>query len=72
MKFTINHDTSSYQLLNTPIKLEFLNNDEVLVLYKAEDTYVSPNWYPTKNKTHKVVPTWNYQSVYFYGRIFPT
>ena len=46
------------------------NNDEVLVLYKAEDTYVSPNWYPTKKKTHKVVPTWNYQSVHFYGRIF--
>ena len=45
------------------------NGDEVLVVYKAQDTYITPNWYPTKKTTHKVVPTWNYQAVHFHGRI---
>ena len=45
------------------------NGDEALVVYKAQDAYISPNWYPTKKTTHKVVPTWNYQAVHFYGKI---
>ena len=49
--------------------IENKNGDEVLVVYKAEDSYISPNWYPTKKITHKVVPTWNYQAVHFYGKI---
>jgi transcriptional regulator len=55
--------------IDNPIYEDNNNNDDVLVVYKAEDSYVSPNWYPTKQKNHKVVPTWNYQSVHFYGKI---
>jgi transcriptional regulator len=42
---------------------------EVLVVYRAEDSYISPNWYPTKQTHHQHVPTWNYQAVHFYGKI---
>jgi transcriptional regulator len=42
---------------------------EVLVIFRGEDSYVSPNWYPTKAETHKAVPTWNYQVVHMHGRI---
>ena len=31
--------------------------------------YVSPSWYPTKQRTGEVVPTWNYAVVHARGRI---
>ena len=45
------------------------NGDEVLVVFQAEDAYISPNWYPSKHETHKQVPTWNYRVVHAYGKI---
>ncbi|MTI12382.1 FMN-binding negative transcriptional regulator, partial [Sansalvadorimonas verongulae] len=32
--------------------------------------YISPNYYPSKKKTGKVVPTWNYSVVHVRGRIY--
>lgn len=42
---------------------------EVLVIFRGEDAYVSANFYPSKAETHRVVPTWNYQAVHVQGRI---
>lgn len=42
---------------------------EVLLIFRGQDGYVSPNWYPSKADTHKAVPTWNYQVVHVRGRI---
>ena len=55
--------------IGNPIYQNNKDNEEVLVVYKSEDSYISPNWYPTKKANHKVVPTWNYQSLHFYGKI---
>ncbi len=44
-----------------------LNGQAVLLIFKAEDAYISPNWYPRKALTHKEVPTWNYQVVHVHG-----
>ena len=41
---------------------------ETLVVFQGADHYVSPSWYPTKQETHKVVPTWNYVMVQARGR----
>ncbi|MGB2159590.1 MAG: FMN-binding negative transcriptional regulator [Candidatus Puniceispirillaceae bacterium] len=41
----------------------------MLAIFQAEDSYVSPNWYPTKQRTHRHVPTWNYQVVHIRGRL---
>lgn len=41
----------------------------MLAIFSAEDSYISPNWYPTKPVTHRHVPTWNYQVVHIRGRI---
>jgi len=41
----------------------------VLVVFRAADAYVSPNWYPSKHETHRLVPTWNYQVVNVHGTI---
>ena len=33
------------------------------------DAYVSPNWYPSKFKHGRVVPTWNYEAAHVTGRL---
>lgn len=45
------------------------SGDEVLVVFRVADAYVSPNWYPSKHEFHKQVPTWNYMVAHAYGRI---
>jgi transcriptional regulator len=44
-------------------------NQEVMVIFRGDDAYVSPNYYPTKPEHHRHVPTWNYQVVHIYGNI---
>ncbi|MCT9070425.1 FMN-binding negative transcriptional regulator [Cupriavidus gilardii] len=45
------------------------NGDEVMVVFRAEDGYITPTWYPSKHESHKQVPTWNYRVVHAHGRI---
>lgn len=45
------------------------DGDEVLAIFRGEDAYVSPNFYPSKPEHHRHVPTWNYQVVHVYGNI---
>lgn len=33
------------------------------------DGYITPAWYPTKQETRKVVPTWNYIAIRVYGSV---
>nr|WP_167299391.1 FMN-binding negative transcriptional regulator [Sphingomonas leidyi] len=42
---------------------------EVLAIFRGEDGYISPNFYPSKAEHHRHVPTWNYQVVHVYGDI---
>src|SRR5690554_6028428 len=52
-----------------PVWQDISNGDEVLVVFRAADAYVSPNWYPSKHASHRQVPTWNYMVVHAHGRI---
>jgi transcriptional regulator len=52
-----------------PLWQEVENGDDVLVIFRAGDAYISPNWYPSKHVAHRQVPTWNYVVVHAYGRI---
>ncbi|WP_421213942.1 FMN-binding negative transcriptional regulator [Aeromonas dhakensis] len=54
---------------NNPLWQEVKDGDEVLVIFKAADGYISPSWYPGKQEHHKLVPTWNYSVVHAHGRI---
>jgi len=48
---------------------EVLKNDaDVLVIYRIDDVYISPNWYVGKFEHHKVVPTWNYVVIHAKGK----
>jgi transcriptional regulator len=53
-----------------PLWREARDGDEVLVIFRAGEAYVSPNWYPSKHELHRQVPTWNYQVVHVHGKIF--
>jgi len=54
---------------NNPVWQSIVNGDEVLVVFRSGEAYISPNWYPSKHEFHKQVPTWNYQIVHAHGRI---
>jgi transcriptional regulator len=45
------------------------NDSGVLAIFTGADSYVSPNWYPSKREHGKAVPTWNYATVHIKGRI---
>jgi len=47
----------------------FDSNPAVLCMFLGPHAYVSPSWYPSKQETGKVVPTWNYLTVHAHGRI---
>lgn len=44
-------------------------NDHVLVIFQLPDSYISPSYYPEKQKTHKFVPTWDFASLHIYGKL---
>ncbi len=41
---------------------------EALMIFHGAEGYITPNWYPSKAQSGKVVPTWNYAVVHAYGR----
>ncbi|AZG16428.1 FMN-binding negative transcriptional regulator [Cupriavidus pauculus] len=54
---------------NNPVWTDVRNGDDVLVVFRAEDAYITPNWYPSKHEFKKQVPTWNYRVVHAHGKI---
>ena len=52
-----------------PIYRNTLPDTAWLIIFQDSGHYISPNWYPSKAKTHKEVPTWNYQSVHIQSKI---
>ena len=52
-----------------PLWQEASDGDEALVIFRAANAYISPNWYPSKHEHHQQVPTWNYQAVHAHGKI---
>jgi len=47
---------------------ELFASDDCLVAFQGPQAYISPNWYPSKRESGKVVPTWNYATVHAWGR----
>ena len=40
-----------------------------MVIFRGPQGYISPSWYPSKQETHRHVPTWNYEVVHAHGRL---
>jgi transcriptional regulator len=45
------------------------SQSEVLVVFNGPNSYISPNYYPTKKENGKAVPTWNYVVVHVKGKV---
>jgi transcriptional regulator len=45
------------------------SGSEVLAIFGGAERYITPSWYPTKQTTGEVVPTWNYLVVHAHGRV---
>jgi transcriptional regulator len=52
-----------------PLWKEVPHGADVLVIFRGPHGYISPNWYPSKQETHRHVPTWNYEVVHAHGRL---
>ncbi len=52
-----------------PVWRDHAADAEALVVFQGASTYVSPSWYPSKQETGKVVPTYNYVVVHARGRL---
>jgi transcriptional regulator len=47
---------------------DLADGGEALMIFHGPETYITPNWYPSKAQHGKVVPTWNFAAVHAYGR----
>lgn len=54
---------------NNPVWTDVKNGDEVLIIFRAEDAYITPTWFPSKHEFKKQVPTWNYRVVHVHGKV---
>jgi transcriptional regulator len=52
-----------------PLWSDRVEGVETLVVFQGAQHYISPGWYPSKQETGKVVPTWNYCCVHAYGAL---
>jgi len=52
-----------------PVWRECGDGAQVMVIFRGDESYISPNWYPSKHEFHRQVPTWNYEVVHAHGRL---
>lgn len=54
---------------NPLTKVAGSTNTAVTAIFNGPNAYVTPAWYPSKQESGKVVPTWNYAVVHAQGSI---
>ncbi|NBQ86923.1 MAG: FMN-binding negative transcriptional regulator [Betaproteobacteria bacterium] len=52
-----------------PVWQQCRDGADVMVIFRGNESYISPNWYPSKHEAHRQVPTWNYEVVHAHGRM---
>ena len=52
-----------------PLWKDVSKGSETLAIFHGPDSYISPNYYPSKKENPEVVPTWNYVAVHVKGNI---
>jgi transcriptional regulator len=50
-----------------PVWKTLSSNVPSIVTFQGPQSYITPNWYPSKQIAGKVVPTWNYTVVHAHG-----
>ena len=62
-------DADLMQRVPVDEKVDVRDGAQVMVIFRGNESYISPNWYPGKHETHQQVPTWNYEVVHAHGRL---
>ncbi len=52
-----------------PVWRQYRADSEALAIFQGPQAYISPNFYPSKQETGEVVPTWNYAVVHARGTL---
>ena len=52
-----------------PVWRDLAQDKDALVIFQGAQAYISPNWYPSKQRDGQVVPTWNYLAVHASGAL---
>jgi transcriptional regulator len=52
-----------------PLWREYRADTESLAIFQGPQAYISPSFYPSKQKTGEVVPTWDYAVVHAHGTL---
>jgi len=52
-----------------PVWREYRPGTEALAIFQGPQAYISPSFYPSKQHTGEVVPTWNYAVVHAHGSL---
>jgi transcriptional regulator len=52
-----------------PLWREYREDAEALAIFQGPQVYISPSFYPTKETTGEVVPTWDYVVVHAHGTL---
>jgi len=55
-----------------PVWKDMTSTQESLVIFQGPEAYITPNWYPSKQVHHQVVPTYNYAVIHLYGTLSVT
>jgi len=55
-----------------PVWKDMTSSRESLVIFQGPEAYITPNWYPSKQVHHQVVPTYNYAVIHLYGTLSVT
>ena len=73
LPFEFDPDVGEHGLLSAhvaranPVWQRCPTGSPVMVIFRGAQAYISPNWYPSKHETHRLVPTWNYEVVHAHG-----
>jgi transcriptional regulator len=52
-----------------PLWRQYREGTEALAIFQGPHTYISPSFYPSKEVSGEVVPTWNYAVVHAHGTL---
>ena len=52
-----------------PLWQQYRAGSEALAIFQGPQAYISPSFYPAKQETGEVVPTWNYAVVHAHGTL---
>ena len=50
-----------------PVWRSLRDHPQALAIFRDPGLYITPSWYPSKQETGQVVPTWNYAAVHVNG-----